>query len=113
MDLVYYWAMIGLLIEIPLSVYIFKLTKKSFKLKIDLKSAFKYFIVTIIIFTSTFILMEENLIYRENIFEFIPSVLPFFIFSIIGYVGLTYLIDNRTKILFNAVFSELKTKMNK
>jgi len=113
LDLVYYWAMIGLLIEIPLSVYIFKLTKKSFKLKIDLKSAFKYFIVTIIIFTSTFILMEENLIYRENIFEFIPSVLPFFIFSIIGYVGLTYLIDNRTKILFNAVFSELKTKMNK
>ena len=49
-NLVIYWAIIGLLVEIPLTVYIINLTKKSFSLKINLLSISKYLITTIIIF---------------------------------------------------------------
>lgn len=113
LDLVYYWAMVGLLIEIPLTVYIFRLTKRTFRLKIDIKSISKYLIFTIIIFGITFAIMESNLVYKESIFEFIPSVLIYFFLSMVGYAGITYLFDTKTKILFNSIFAELKTRIKK
>lgn len=109
-DLVMYWALIGLIVEIPLSIYIIKLTKKSFTLKLNFNSIFKYLASSVVIFGIMYLVMEEYLIYDNSIFEFLPRVIIFGIAGIISYVALTYLIDNKTKSLVKAVVKELTKK---
>ena len=111
LDLVFYWAVIGLVVEIPLTFYIIRLVKKSFTLKIDKQSTFKYLLVSIAVFGLTYVIMEENLEYKDSIFEFLPSTIIFVVISVGGYFGITYLIDQRTKILFNTIWKELMSKM--
>ena len=104
--------MISLGVEIPLTFYIIHLVKKSFAIKIDIKSLLKYLLVSIVIFSLISIVMEENLEYNKSIFEFLPSVVIYGIVGIIGYLGVTYLIDYRTKIMIKAIITELLKKKN-
>ncbi|HXV66513.1 MAG TPA: hypothetical protein VD731_04745 [Nitrosopumilaceae archaeon] len=110
LDLVFYWVLIYLAVEIPLSVYIIRLVKKSFTLKIDKKSMIKYLLASIVIFGLVWMLMEQNLEYKNSIFEFFPALLMFGIIGVVGYLGTTYLIDRRTKLLFKAIWNELLIK---
>lgn len=109
-ELVVYWAIVGLIVEIPLTVYIYKLVKKNFELKIDHSSLIKYLTATGIVFGLLHLLITEFLVYNTSIFEFLPQIAGYVIISIIGYVGLTYAIDNRTKILVKAIINEIKPK---
>jgi hypothetical protein len=110
LDLVFYWVVIYLAVEIPLSVYIIRLVKKSFTLKIDKKSMIKYLLASIGIFGLIWMFMEQNLEYKNSIFEFFPALLMFGIIGVVGYLGMTYLIDQRTKLLFKAIWNELLIK---
>ncbi|MFW9929362.1 MAG: hypothetical protein ACFFD1_08225 [Candidatus Thorarchaeota archaeon] len=110
LDLVLYWVIIYLAVEIPLSVYIIRLVKKSFTLKIDKNSMIKYLVTSICIFGLIGTVMEENLEYKNSIFEFIPSVLIFGIIGIAGYLLTTYVIDRRTKLMIQAIWNELVIK---
>ena len=92
---------------------IMRLVKKSFKFKIDLKSLFKYLLTSIVIFGIIGIIMEESLEYKESIFEFLPSVIPYAIIAILLYLATTYLIDKRTKILVKGIISEFRKTKNK
>lgn len=111
-NLVIYWAIIGLLVEIPLTVYIINLTKKSFSLKINLLSISKYLITTIIIFGLIFVLMDEFLVYENNIFKFLPILFMYMITGILSYLGVNYIIDKNTKSLVKAIFKELRGMKN-
>ncbi len=110
LDLVLYWTIIGFVIEIPLTIYIIILTKKSFTLKIDKKSTVKYLLGCFLIFGLVGFVMEQNLEYHENIFVFVPPVMMYGILSIGGYFVLTYMIDKRTKQLFNSILKEIISK---
>lgn len=110
LDLVFYWAVIGLLVEIPLTFYIIRLTKKSFTLKIDKVSTFKYLVVSIVVFGLVGLTMEETLEYKNSIFEFLPQLMIFGFICVSGYLATTYLIDRRTKVLINAIWNELVGK---
>ncbi len=110
LELVFYWAVIYLAVEVPLTVYLVSLVKKSFTLKIDKKSMFKYLLASIGIFGLVGIIMEENLEYKNSIFDFFPSVLMYGIIGVVGYLCMTYLIDRRTKLLFKAIWNELISK---
>ncbi len=112
-ELVIYWAMIGLIIEIPLTIYIYKLVKKSFKLKIDHSSLIKYLTATFVVFSLLYLLITVFLEYRISIFEFLPQVIGFAAIGIIGYLALTYAIDNRTRILVKAIINEIKPQKEK
>ena len=107
-DLVFYWVAISLVIEIPITLYMTYLTKKSFKIKIDRISIFKYLLTSVIVFGIIGLFMEENLEYKNSIFEFLPSLLLYAIISIIGYLVITYLIDNRTRSLIKGIMNEVK-----
>jgi O-antigen/teichoic acid export membrane protein len=107
LELVMYWALIGLIIEIPLFIYIFNLTKKNFVLKLELKTILKYALTSLIAFGIMYILIEQYLNYKNSIFEFLPNLLIFVAFGIGVYLGITYLIDNRTKVLFKAIITEI------
>ena len=109
-ELVVYWAMIGLIVEIPLTIYIYRLVKKNFTLNIDVKSLIKYLFSTFVVFSLLYVMITMFLEYNESIFIFLPQVIGYAIISVIGYVGLTYVIDNRTQILIKAIISEIKPK---
>lgn len=110
LDLVFYWSIIGFIVEVPLTFYIIHTTRKSFTLKIDKKRTFKYLVVSIVVFGLVGFYMEENLEYKNSIFEFLPSLFIFVVISVGGYLGITYLIDKKTKILFKAIWNELANK---
>jgi len=112
-ELVNYWAMIGLIIEIPLVLYIIKLTKQNFNLNVNWKSLLKYLFSTIIVFSILHIIMSKFLIYDESIFNFLPQLLIFIIMGALGYLGMTYVIDKDTKILIKGIINELKSKGNR
>lgn len=111
LELVLYWVIIGLVVEIPLSIYIIRLVKKSFTLNMDWKSFSKYLFSSVIIFGIIFVVMEEYLEYNESIFKFLPILLIYVFGGVIAYLGITYVIDSKTKNLFNSIIKELKSKL--
>lgn len=106
-DMVTYWALVALITQIPFSVYLYVLAKRSFNPKIDKVAILKYLLATIVIFGLVYLLMEEYLVYKESIFEFLPDFLPFVVIGIGGYLGFTYLIDQKTRILFKTIITKL------
>ena len=109
-ELVIYWSVISVGIHIPFTVYFYLLTKKHIDFRINSISLLKYLLVSIIIFSAIHVLMNQFLIYKNSIFEFVPNVLLFVSIGIVGYLLTTYLIDSKTRILFRAIFDELKGK---
>jgi len=85
------------------------LVRKNFTIKINHYVILKYIITAILIFGITYLLMEEYLIYNEQIILFFPQVLLYVIFSVGGYLAITFFIDTNTKQLVKAIFNELKS----
>ena len=106
-NLVIYWALTNMLVEIPFTLYIIKIVQRTFTLDVDMRSILKYLASSVVIFGLTFVLMEAYLVYEQSIFKFLPSLALFAIISISGYLGMTYLIDEKTKTLFRLIWNEL------
>ena len=109
-ELVIYWALVGLIIEIPLIIYIIRLVRSNFTLNLDWLSLFKYLLSSIIIFGLIYFLVSTFLEYTESIFVFLPQLLTFTALGVGGYVLLTCAIDKKTKILCKAIINELMSK---
>lgn len=109
LQLVIYWALIGLIIEIPLTIYIYRLVKKSFKLKIDWKSSLKYLLSSVSVFSILYYLINEFLDYKISIFEFLPELVMWIAIGTGAYLGLTYVIDYKTRILIKSIINEIKS----
>ena len=107
-DLIVYWSILFIAVHLLPTLYAYKLIKKEFKPKLNFLTIMKYFSTSIVAFGTTFIIMEEYLEYKENIFEFIPGFIPFVVLSIIMYLGITILIDKKTRKLANSILLELK-----
>ena len=108
-DIIVYWSIISLSVQIPYSSYFFYLARKDFKLRLKTKIFSKYLITTIIVFGGIFLLTEEYLVYEESIFNFLPNFIPFFVGAIALYLGITYIIDKRTRQLFDKILNEIKS----
>ena len=109
-ELVTYWALVGLIIEIPLIAYIVKLVRGSFSLKLDWPSMGKYISSSIVIFGLLYLLIINFLEYDESIFIFLPQLLIYTALGVGGYLLLTFTIDKRTRTLCKAIINELTTK---
>jgi len=109
-QLIVYWAIIALATQIPYTLYLYVLLRREFKPQIESKIIFKYLLTSILVFGSVYYLMEQYLQYYESIFEFLPGLLPYLVLGIGSYLGITYLIDKRTRILFNKVLKEFQIK---
>lgn len=107
-ELVTYWSIMSFLVEIPFFIYLYKISKKHFEIKIQKIILFKYLFSAVFIFGVIFILMEEFLVYNNNIFEFLPNVIFYVFLAAIGYLGMTYLLDIKTRNLFKAIYYEIK-----
>ena len=109
-QLVVYWAVIALAIQIPYTGFLYLLIKKEFTLRFNKKALFKYFSASVIAFGFTFLLMEEYLEYKTSIFEFLPEFLQYVIIGVLIYLAITYIIDPRTRKLTKAIVSEVKKR---
>lgn len=109
-DLVFYWSLIALATQIPLNLYLYMLVRWHIKPKIPLLPIFKYLISSVFVFGLTYWLMNKFLEYKISIFEFLPEFLIYVAIVMGGYLGLTYLIDQRTKKLFKSIINEVLKK---
>ena len=109
LELVINWSIIAAIVPTPFMFYRLILVRKNFTIKINHYVILKYILTAILIFGITYFLMEEYLTYNEQIMLFFPQVLLYVIFSVGGYIGITFLIDSNTKQLVKAIFSELKS----
>ncbi len=109
-DLVIHWSIIALITQIPLTIYLGYLVKKSFALTLDWIRIGKYLLVSVGVFSLSYVLYDKYLVYNPDIIQFVPNLFLFIAVGVIGYFAITYLIDSNTRILVNAIFSEIKRK---
>lgn len=110
LELVIIWALVDCISRIPQTVYLHHLVRKEFSPKIKPNLVIKYFVVAIGVFGSVFVLMDNNMTYHISIFKFLPEFLVYVILGILGYLGITYLVDLRTRKLCSAIINELKMR---
>ena len=109
-ELITYWAIVWLVIEIPFFIYLYILIKKNFNFKLEIKHFVKYLFSSILTFGISYFLSLEFLEFNPSIFVFLPNLLVFVGLGIFGYLVLTYFIDEKTRKLFNTIFHEIKNK---
>jgi O-antigen/teichoic acid export membrane protein len=107
-ELLIYWVILGLITSIPITIYLSILLSRNFDVKLDLNSSAKYLIACVIVFLPISFLTDAYLIYDERIIHFLPNLLLYVTLAIGGYLLLTYIIDNKTRVFFNAIFAEIK-----
>ena len=110
LELVIAWGIISSITQLPFTIYLGFLVYREFHPKLNYNAIIKYLVATVIVFLIIYVLMNEFLIYEKEIFVFLPNFLPFLIGSGVGYLGLTYLIDPKTRKLVKLVFAEFKNK---
>jgi len=110
-ELVIFWAILGLLSVIPITIYLSILMKSRFKISLDVTPISKYFVSCAIIFIPLFVLSEKYLEYNTEIVKFLPDLFSFIVLGILGYALLTYIIDSKTKVFFNAIIHEIIKKI--
>ncbi len=110
-ELLVYWVLLGFLISIPTTLYLYILVRRNFEITIDSKRVIKYLIICIFTFGPVYLLTEQYLEYNEKIIEFLPNLFLFSGLAIGGYLLFTYILDMKTKQLFNSIINEIKTKL--
>lgn len=109
-ELVIIWSIIALFIEIPLTIVLSILVRKSVNIKIEKTRLLKYFITAIIVFGTMLMIIDEYLEYNEKLIEFLPSVLIFIAISALIYIIITIIIDSKIRNLTYSIINEIKKK---
>tara|TARA_B110000438_G_scaffold300043_1_gene351527 strand:+ start:1613 stop:3103 length:1491 start_codon:yes stop_codon:yes gene_type:complete len=109
-DLITYWSIIWLIIEIPFFIYFYIQMRKNFKFSFEKKNMTKYFFASILVFGSISIISKQFLELNMELFEFLPTLIMYIGAGGIGYLIITYFIDNKIKQLVITVIKEIKKK---
>ncbi len=109
-ELLIYWASVAVITQVPLTIGLYHLLQKNISIKIDAYRVIKYLLISIGVFSITYLLMNQFIIYTENLIYFIPNVLIFLVFGISLYIVITYLTDSKIRKLVTSIIQELKTR---
>lgn len=109
-DLLIFWALIALITQIPLSLYLFILMRKKLELKFNFMLVLKYLVITIFSFGITFVITEAFLEYDEQVFVFVPNLLFFAAIGITLHIVISYIVDSRIRRLIHDIVKEMKNK---
>ena len=111
LEIVTWWAMVSLILEIPFLILMAIQAKKHTKFSIPFKSILKYSCVTLI-FVGIFYLTNSYLIvYEISIFKFLPGLIIQLAICIAIYLGVTFIIDKKIRKIAKSVIAELKSKI--
>lgn len=109
-ELVQWWAIIGLAFEIPFFVYLLIIVKRSTNLSFPLLDVTKYILATLAFVLVFFITSDYILTYQISIFQFLPTLILQLAICAGTYLLITYVIDKKTRTLFATIFNELGKK---
>lgn len=104
------WALILLGITIIFAIVGMILVRKQYKIIFDYTPILKYLGVAILASLIVYYISEQNLVYTESVFNFLPQIIPLLLLGGGIYFGITYIIDKSTKILFHSILNELRRK---
>ena len=94
LELIFYWACVGLIIQIPISAYTTKLFKNNFSSKVNLIEITKY-LISAFISSITLILIDKFVVYHTKVFDFLPQILILIFLNGMIYFGITLGIDKK------------------
>jgi O-antigen/teichoic acid export membrane protein len=106
-ELIIFWSIISVIVQIPLTIYLYFVMKQQIKFELDRKILI-YLVIALGVFGLTNYLVEEYLIFTENIFEFLPNMIIYVFFAMILYFSITLLVDNKTRNIVKGIIKELK-----
>ena len=107
-DLLIYWAVIGLLTQIPVTIYFYSKSKKLFDIKFEYSKIFKYIFSGIVSFGSVYFLMDITIDYQQDLIFFIFHVIIYAMIAVVSYLAITYLLDSTIKDLIHNSLNEIK-----
>ena len=81
--------------------------KRKFKI-INVIPIIKYLISAIVSFIPVYLLMEKYLEYNNRIIEFLPDLFQYMVLGFLLYLGITFVIDSKTKKLVKSIIKELR-----
>jgi len=106
-ELVTWWALIYLCVEIPITISLWLYAKKLISFSIQLKNIVKYLGATII-FSMVYLLTSDYILnYNPSIYYFLPSLLLQLGICVGIYLGITYIVDKNTRNLFKSILKEI------
>ena len=106
LTIITYWAFIGFLIEVPYAIFLWGKLKKATSVNFPYRSGIKYLATTGLFMLVFWFTSEKIIIYHTSIFDFLPTLILQFLICLSVYVGSTYLIDKKFRILIKSVLRE-------
>ena len=110
LELVYFWVLLGVIVEVPLVAYLWFYSRKYGTFSFPIKNIIKYTSSTIIIMVFFTITSDYILIYENNIYKFLPFLILELSLCVGIYLVITYLISTDTRTLFKSVLNEFKNR---
>lgn len=110
LEMVMWWAILALSLEIPFVIIFLLQVRKHVKFSFPIINIGKYTGSTLA-FVGIFFLTSDSLIqYHISIFEFLPGVIIQLALCSGIYLLITFVIDQKTRILFKSIILEIKSK---
>ena len=110
LELVLWWALLGLFIEIPFVIYLSIMVHKNTEFSIKYKEIIKYLFAVSIVIAIFFTTSDFIIIYHDSIYDFLPGVILQAIICISVYLGITYTIDMKTRKIYQSIMNEVFNK---
>tara|TARA_B100000676_G_scaffold96583_1_gene96451 strand:+ start:3363 stop:4847 length:1485 start_codon:yes stop_codon:yes gene_type:complete len=106
-DLIFYWATISLVTQLPFTIYISILVRKNISFKLEWKKISKY-LCSSLIFVLIWHFSNDFLNYNSSLIDFLPWLLFFIGICVLSYVILTFIIDSSARQFINSIINEIK-----
>ncbi len=110
LELATLWAIMGLGVEMTLTIFLWIYSIKFVKIPFPLKNITKFIIATLTFGFVFLITSDSIIIYEQSIYKFLPLVFLQLTICLGIYLGITYSIDAETRILFKSIIKEIKRK---
>lgn len=107
-EMIFWWGIIGIISNIVIISLYWRMIKKSISFDLPIKNISKYIVTTIISSIPTYLFIENYLVYKESIFDFIPEIIPYLIFYVSIYISIIYLWDRETRQFLKSIIDELR-----
>ncbi len=111
LELATLWAIMGLGIEMTLTIFLWIYSIKFVKIPFPLKNITKFIIATLTFALVFLITSDSIIIYEQSIYKFLPLVFLQLTICAGIYLGITYSIDKETRTLFKSIIKEIKRKI--